>query len=159
MTTIPEDSLPTCVNTHGVNIFHVTDCDTVIICISDNFIFYFFPTCHWPLNQDLVGHSECLPKNILSFSDRLVQPSPFSLSVLILFQREAFEVSIPGPLLPYLITHNQLPFPQQTYLQHGQTHNSLNLFITKHVGSLSSSSPLPTLQSHSVHVPSLSWSV
>lgn len=60
MTTIPEDSLPTCVNTHGVNIFHVTDCDTVIICISDNFIFYFFPTCHWPLHQDLVGHSKCL---------------------------------------------------------------------------------------------------
>lgn len=54
------DSLPTCVNTHGINIFHVTDSNTVIIRISDNFIFYFFPTCHWPLHQNLVGHSERL---------------------------------------------------------------------------------------------------
>lgn len=58
--TILVDSLPTCVNTHGINILHVTDSNTVIIGISDNFIFYFFPACHWPLHQNLVGHSKCL---------------------------------------------------------------------------------------------------
>ena len=55
-----EDSLPTCMNTHGINIFHVTDSDTIVISISDHFIFYLFPTCHWLLHQNLVGHSKSL---------------------------------------------------------------------------------------------------
>lgn len=57
---ILEDSLPTCMNTHGINILHVTDSHTIVIRISDHFIFYFFPTCHWPLHQNLVGHSKSL---------------------------------------------------------------------------------------------------
>ena len=40
-------------NTDRIEVFHVTDGNTVIIGITDYFIFYFFPACHTAFNQCL----------------------------------------------------------------------------------------------------------
>ena len=48
------------VDTKGIEVLHVTDCDTVISAVSDDFIFDLLPALHTALNEDLGAGSESL---------------------------------------------------------------------------------------------------
>ena len=47
-------------NSQWIKILHVTDCDTVVCCISDHFIFNLLPSQQRLLNQNLIWQYQCL---------------------------------------------------------------------------------------------------
>ena len=47
----------TSMNTNRVKVFHVADYDTVIISITHNFVFDFFPACYTAFDENLTYHT------------------------------------------------------------------------------------------------------